>query len=163
MKQALNLGCGSDIRTSDGETTWTNVDLWAPKADLAFDLFRFPWPTHLVKLFYYDHVLAQDIVEHIPHTVFTIDDRPCAKDGFFLFFEELWRCLKPGGTVELRFPSFNSLNNWRDPTHTRRILRENFELFFTPGLRDYQTHARFEIVSWTERDDENVVAILRKV
>src|SRR3990167_6363738 len=84
----LNLGCGSDIR--DG---YINVDARTlPGVNLVYDLMNLPWPFDDGSC---DEVLMLDFFEHIPH----------AKNGAVL--DEVWRVLRPGGTVTIQVPDFD--------------------------------------------------------
>lgn len=78
--------------------------------------------------------MAYDILEHLPDTVKTM--------------EEIWRILKPGGTVEIQVPYWNSMEMITDPTHKRFFNEHTFEFFDIASKRhqkrSYYTSARFE-------------------
>ena len=87
MGLKLNLGCARDIRPhSDG---WINADLnRGPGADICFDAGKvWPFPAN-----YLSHIHASHILEHIEKKHLTT----CMKEAN--------RCLKPGGTFEIRVP-----------------------------------------------------------
>lgn len=92
----LNLGSGTDVRQG-----CVNVDLtdaWG--ADVVHDLDEAPWPFPDES---FDHVLALDVMEHLR--------RPLQA------FEESWRVLRPGGTINVRVPHWLSPDYRRDLTH----------------------------------------------
>lgn len=77
---------------------------------IVFDLdtLPYPWPSD-----YFDEIHAYDVLEH------------CGSQGdwkfFFWQFNELWRCLKPGGKFIFSVPSPISPWVWGDPGHKRMI------------------------------------------
>jgi predicted SAM-dependent methyltransferase len=81
----LNLGCGQDIRpVADG---WVNVDMFpGPGVNMVMDISK-PLPFETGSA---DHVRVSHILEHILAWESTL--------------EEIYRVLKPGGTVEVRVP-----------------------------------------------------------
>ncbi len=138
----LNLGCGKVSK----EGYW-NVDIKKlDGVDEAVDLFTFPWPWPDNT---FDEVYASHLVEHIPHLVRKINpalseyDRNYFKnvegripeaflepvwdiDGFFVFFQEVYRVLKPEGKAVITVPYAKSTGAFQDPTHTRYINEVTF-------------------------------------
>jgi len=91
----LNLGCGRDIR--DG---FVNVDWHKHEGvDRQVDLFKYPWTELDQYVGKVEHIVANHIIEHIPHTarlnqyLFNADKLPPYVDGFFHFFYECWKLL----------------------------------------------------------------------
>lgn len=79
----LHLGCG--LTRLPG---WVNVDLFATKADIVWDLRKgVPLPDGSVSAIFHEHML-----EHLP-----------LRDGF-AFSLECYRVLKPGGTLRIGVP-----------------------------------------------------------
>ena len=126
------------------EPGWVNVDKFAmPGVQEAVDLFRFPWvrssngnPFADSSV---DEIWCSHLVEHVPHQVRLAAGLPAALareytplvenlDGFFVFFYECWRLLKPDGVLHLRCPYGHSIAGMTDPSHTR---------YLTPGTFTY--------------------------
>jgi SAM-dependent methyltransferase len=124
------------------EPGWCNVDKHAaPGVQEQINLFRFPWirssngsPFNDSSV---DYIWAAHLAEHIPHEVKAARGLPgvLAKqyeamvldlDGFFVFFAECWRVLKPGGLMHVRFPYATSYPSLNDPTHTRYLTPGSF-------------------------------------
>jgi len=103
----LNLASGNDYRAG-----WDNADLYAPRADVRFNLEKLPWPFAEQA---YDYVLADQIVEHLP-------DRIGAQDGLLAVLGEIHRVLKPGGRVYIGVPHAVDPETWRNPTHLRAFV-----------------------------------------
>lgn len=127
-KERLHLGCGHVIKEG-----WLNHDLVAlPGVDVAHDLRIFPWPFENGQ---FVEVFADNVIEHLPDTVRTM--------------EEIYRITRPGGSVFIGVPYWNSLEAWGDPTHKKVFTEEMFD-FFDPTTwmgkqREYYTVARFKI------------------
>lgn len=107
----LDLGCGQNKH--DG---YHGVDIADDSAaDTKFDLFageRWPFADASVS-----HAVASHLVEHIPHY------RPeyGGRDGWFVFFDELYRVCVDGAEVTIHHPyALNERAFW-DPTHTRYV------------------------------------------
>jgi len=84
----LNLGCGGDIKEG-----YVNVDQRElAGVDVTCDLLKMPWPWADESV---DEVLMLDFFEHVPYV----------KNGAVL--DEVWRILKPGGTVTIQVPDFD--------------------------------------------------------
>lgn len=77
--------------------------------DMVYDLEKFPWPIPDNSV---DAAVSSHYVEH-------------TKD-IISFMNEVYRILKPGGTILLRAPYYNSSRAWQDPTHTRVISEATF-------------------------------------
>jgi len=158
----LNLGCGADYRESNDETRWLNVDI-SPniRTDQIVDGFKVPYPFEDQQ---FDGVLAQDFLEHVPHTIFDKDFRPIPVDGFILVLDEIWRILKPNGILEARCPSPNVyFNCFADPTHQRVVFPQSFEWYFTTkGPFSFYTNLHWEYVGFTDTPEGNLIHQLRK-
>ena len=69
-------------------------------------------------------------------------------DGWFMFFGECWRILKPGGRVHVVAPWGMSVGGLTDPTHTRAIMLGSFEYLKRPEATatfDYEVPCNFEL------------------
>lgn len=133
----------------DDTVQWDNYDkvasprinerLRAGAALKQLDLFRYPWdiPDNT-----YDILWLSHIAEHIPHkpelhgSAFISNGKSLAEtmyfdefDGWFLFFGECWRILKPGGKMCVLAPYGASIAGMSDPTHTRYLTPGSFGYF----------------------------------
>jgi SAM-dependent methyltransferase len=111
----LNLGCGTDIRT-----TFINLDR-SPLAgvDVVHDLAQLPLPFPAGR---FNRIVCQDVLEHV-------DIVPTIR--------ELHRILAPGGILEIRVPHFTCANAYGDPTHLRAFSVETFNFFCAGSSRGY--------------------------
>jgi hypothetical protein len=138
---------------------WHNVDRnMLPGVDEAVDTFSYPWPWPDNS---FDGALAAHIVEHIPHearipalggdpygallncgpywaqnvTVWRKRAEYLAglQDGWFVWFSELYRVLKPGALAHILVPHGHSDGALGDPTHTRYVLPHTFGYFDADG------------------------------
>jgi hypothetical protein len=133
----LDIAAGRNKR--DG---YVGIDLESG-SDIVWDLFQFPWP---IKTGSVVEVNVSHFVEHIPHY------RPewGARDGWFLFWEEVHRITKKGALVHIVHPYVMSARAFWDPTHVRFIHEMCW--YYTDrtwreanGLGHY-TDADFEVV-----------------
>jgi SAM-dependent methyltransferase len=85
--------------------------------DIVHDLTVAPWPFEDGSV---DEVVSNHFVEHL--------------DGEqqMLFFNELWRILKVGGTARIVTPNGWHSRAWQDPTHKRPIVPEVFYYYNRP-------------------------------
>lgn len=157
----VNLGCGTVVlRPSDG---WVNADKYdLPGVDITtFDLFRFPWPGLADSSF--EYAIASHIVEHIPHEVMetwatyepdskvieSTTDRKAELDGFFRFYQEVWRILKHDAIITTIVPYGMSTSAMQDPTHTRYVMPQTFT-YLTPVDKDnFDYHLPFKF-EWAQ-------------
>ena len=146
----LNLGAGKVKKEGFLSVDSRRLD----QTDIVCDLFVVPWPwadnsvdalyaSHLVE--HIPHILRrQGPIDHkypiiseynmrtLEHDCILLGcTRPQPEpiwdeDGFFVFFREAWRVLKPGGTFELLGPYGRSVGADQDPTHTRAITEITF-------------------------------------
>lgn len=146
------------------EPGWVNVDrVDGPSIGEVVDLFAFPWvrssngnPWNDNSV---DEIYASHIVEHIPHQVRVLSGLPGPwaneyrsmvgrLDGWFMFFYECWRLLKPGGLMHIVTPFGLSAAGMTDPSHTRLILPGSFQ-YLKPAQEaapfDYQVPCNFEV------------------
>ncbi len=104
----LNLGCGNDIRKG-----WTNLDMYKHDGvDVVHNLEKYPYP---FKDNQFELILADNVLEHLDDTI-----------GIM---KELYRILRPGGKVILKFPYYQHPNAWVDPTHKKCLTVGTFEYF----------------------------------
>lgn len=124
----LRLGCGGDPAPG-----WINHDLVPlSNVDVVHDLNEYPWPWKDNSI---DEVHMKDVLEHLPDTIATM--------------EELYRITKPGSSIYIAVPYWNSWEAITDPTHVRQFNEFSFN-FFDPTKeqcreRPYYTRARFRI------------------
>jgi len=178
-KRGINLGCGTVIMPcprpkhhrlipewlyTDPDIAWDNADWNAlPGVNKVLDLFDYPW--HDLETGVYDYAVASHIVEHIPHHIvwegqFT-PRHPEYQDGWFAWFSELRRIMKPGGEVWLLAPYGFSNSGVSDPTHTRYITLATFGYFSGPGPDTpflYRSNGQWEIdierdIWWMAHED----------
>lgn len=88
---------GSDFR----------VDLFGPNA----------WPFEDGSV---EEVWSSHLVEHIPHGDYR------EPDGFYRFFNEVWRICETGARVTIVHPYAKSQRAFKDPTHRRFITEETW-------------------------------------
>lgn len=110
---ALNLGCGTDIRAG-----FVNLDVaQLPGVDVVFDLSSgAPLPFEAGR---FGHIVAKDILEHL--------DPP-------VVLRELHRILRPGGTLEVTSPHFTSRALPLDPTHKTGFSIDTLRFFVAGDL-----------------------------
>jgi len=147
----LNLGCGNihfPTARDSGESRpysyampescydaddWVNVDMMPGKAvDQVVDLFDLPWPWEDNSV---DEIWASHLCEHIPHDlpvngVVSDNLKKCLKiDGWYAFFYEVWRVLKPDASIWVMVPYAFSRGAMAEPTHRRYLVPESFTYF----------------------------------
>ena len=170
----LNLGCGRALLPTNGSnpyTThltqylppsaytekWVNVDkVLLSGIDEVCDLFAYPWVRGNGNPWSddsADEIWASHLIEHIPHEAKLIPgaDRTLKKaaqiDGWFAWFYEAWRILKPDGLLHLVIPWPMGRPGMADPTHRRYVHPGAFS-YFSPNPDapfDYQIPIRFEL------------------
>jgi SAM-dependent methyltransferase len=74
-----------------------------------------------------DYFRAHDIIEHLPDKIFTLN--------------ELHRCLKPDGSVEIFVPVVQGVGAYCDPTHVSYWSRKSFD-YFLSGTAEHNRFAR---------------------
>jgi hypothetical protein len=105
----LNIGCADALIEG-----FTNVDK-VPLPGVQVADLREPWPWHDDTV---DYVRAWDIIEHLPDKIFTMN--------------EIWRVLRPDGTVEIAVPTTDGTGAFQDPTHVSFWNRRSF-LYYEAG------------------------------
>lgn len=114
--QNLNLGCGHDIREGwlnyDMNPTDESVIMWRAGFGLC-NANRETLSNESV-----EKIICSHMIEHIPHDV--------NQSIWFGFWEECWRVLAVGKTMEIVCPHGDSVWAWADPGHVRSIYPETF-------------------------------------
>ena len=124
----LNLGAGNDSRSG-----YVNHDIQQLEGiQIVHDLNSYPWPWEDNSIQY---ILAIDVIEHLVDVTKTM--------------EEIYRILKPGDSVEIRVPYWNSWCAHADPTHKHTFHELTFRYFDIESPfyqeRKYYTNAKFII------------------
>lgn len=145
---------------------WTNVDrINGPNINEVINLWRLPWVKSDGRPWAdnsFDFVWMSHIIEHIPHDIRInpnahVIDGYLTKlaqqdgDGWWGWFYEVWRILKPGGQMHIITPYAFSIGAMGDPTHTRYIMPSSFG-YFAPNDNapfDYDLPYRFKQVPST--------------
>lgn len=100
-RQCLNVGSGGDYRKSDAESRWINCDLSpAVVCDVRIPSRLLPGRYPI----FFDHIEANDILEHIPYS----------EDNQSEWIDALraWiYCLKNGGTIRVQVPDIGAIMN----------------------------------------------------
>ncbi|MCY7387795.1 MAG: class I SAM-dependent methyltransferase, partial [Burkholderiales bacterium] len=94
----LDLGCG--LKKQEGHVGVDSLSL--PGVDVVADLRVAPWPWPDGSV---DRVFSAHFVEHL-----TAAER-------IIFFNEVWRVLKPGAEAEIITPDWSHASAYGDPTH----------------------------------------------
>ena len=134
----LDIACGQNKQAG-----FKGIDI-AGNADIVHDLNEIPWP---IKTSSVQEAFCSHYVEHIPHMQPEWD-----RDGWWRFFDELYRVMKNGATVEIIHPYAMSARAFWDPTHTRYIHEMTWH-YLNPewreanGLDHYPVACDFEIVT----------------
>jgi len=129
--RVLDLGCGT--RKADGAV---GVDVTrGSAADAVADITQ----THLpFQDCVFDRVVIKHILEHVPQVPRLMD--------------EIWRVLRPGGTVEGETPHYSSSASYSDPTHCHHFGIQTIDFLSTaPAERARGQRVR---LSWLYRRDE---------
>ena len=165
-KRGVNLGCGHvilpcarpthhelipDFLYRSPDIKWDNVD-WNTGEGVSHvvDLFDYPWdlPDDT-----YDYAIAAHIVEHIPHHIVErgafMARHQQYQDGWFYWFSELNRVLKPGGRAFVLAPYAWSNGGISDPTHTRYVTPASFNYLVRNDESPFEYR---QTARWTEID-----------
>ena len=143
----LYLACGMD-RIEGHHHVDVNV---ACKPEQVWDLLdlsrRWPWQN-------VSHIELRHFIEHIPHG-------DGGKDHFIRFFERCWYVLRPNGTMSIRWPWYQSIGAFSDPTHRRFITPLTFHYLSRAWLKNrkiehYDMLCDFEVTSNTGTGGQNI-------
>lgn len=74
-----------------------------------------------------DRAVAIHVIEHI--------GKQGETEAWFYFWEELYRVLKPEGTLQFESPFWSGVWAWGDPSHTRVLSPEAFYFFSQDNYR----------------------------
>lgn len=133
----LEIACGQNKQAG-----FKGIDI-AGDADIVHDLNEFPWP---IKTGSVEEVFCAHYVEHIPHY------RPgWDRDGWWLFFDELYRVMKKDATAQFIHPYVKHERAFWDPTHVR-FIHETTWYYLSREWREanrldhYKVACNFEVV-----------------
>jgi SAM-dependent methyltransferase len=106
-KTILHMGCG-ETRVENA----VNVDYIKTDAtDVVFNLETVPWDWAPDEFF--EHIEAVDIIEHFVHVIPVIN--------------EMYRVLKPGGTIHIHTTHWQTPNSFTDPSHFHYFTEHSFD------------------------------------
>lgn len=94
----LQLGTGND---PIGGAVNHDLHKHAPHIDVAHDLNLIPWPWADES---FDHIVARAVLEHL-------------RVNLIESMNECWRILRPGGSIFVKLPHWQSDISYQDPTH----------------------------------------------
>ncbi len=134
----LDVACGQNKQVG-----FTGIDI-AGDADIVHNLNVIPWP---IKTSSVESVFCSHYVEHIPH-----HREGWERDGWWMFFDELWRVMKDGAQAEFIHPYVRSDRAFWDPTHVRFIHEVTWHYLDrnwreVQGLDHYPVKCDFEVVT----------------
>lgn len=109
----LHLGCGRKPRMTSDMVTLDADPTLMPDVVCTLGVDPLPFVDDSV-----DQAIAIHVLEHI--------GRQGDTTGWFQFWEELYRVLKPNGTLTVESPLYSSVWAWADPSHTRALSPESF-------------------------------------
>lgn len=170
MKE-LVLGCGRSRKKSiygNDEDPVFSPDTITVDINPAFnptivhDLNHFPWPFEDNT---FDVIHAYHVLEHL--------GRQGDHKHFFDTFYEIWRILKPDGTLRAIVPRFNSVWTWGDPGHTR-VINQGSLTFISKkeidrnrkkmtAMTEYDFRGDFDIIQMTNTDKDNLAFVLKAI
>lgn len=139
----LDIGCGSAKK--DG---FIGMDIMPfPCVDIVHNLDTAPWPIQDNSI---DLVVSSHVIEHV--------------DSVITFMSEIYRVLKKGGRVVIRYPHYSHRNTFRDPTHKRYLTLESLDYFTEgTGLCGMYTDFAFKQISKTISINNEIGYILGKM
>jgi SAM-dependent methyltransferase len=142
----LDIGCGEHKFAPD----WVGMDLVPyPGVDIIQDFNKHPWnlPDECVSTALCSHVL-----EHIPKVAL----RPDCSTWFPLveFMDEIWRIMKPDGTIAFAVPHAHSDGYIQDPTHCSQI-NEALWYYFDPLSHDGYFYQYYRPKPWKIKTNEH--------
>ena len=144
----LDLGCGDNkinaesviqnaIVPQGSNVEVVGVDFYSDSADVKWDLRKAPYPFEDESI---DGAFSNHFLEHL-----TGEER-------IIFFNEMYRILKPGARMRLVHPYYKSSRAVQDPTHKFPSICEESYLYWDKQWRDanklghYLGNCDFEVV-----------------
>jgi SAM-dependent methyltransferase len=152
MTISLDLGCGTNPRNPFNADEVHGFDLRSG-IDLAIE--PIPYDDNSV-----DYISAYDFLEHIPRVIY-LDRKP--RFAFVELMNEIYRVLKPDGSLYSFTPAYPHSPAFRDPTHVNIITEETFPMYFAGGClaKMYGFKGKFH-VEHQEWSPPHLITILRK-
>ena len=122
----LNLGCGTDIKNG-----YVNLDIMPGKeVDVVHDVNKFPYP---FPKNHFDEIYASHILEHV--------------DDVMKVMAEIYRILKPNGTIEVKVPYYSSAGAFQDITHKHFFAEDTIKYYLVQNA--YKGKFKYELVKQT--------------
>jgi SAM-dependent methyltransferase len=115
------------------------IDPYSPLPDVKkIDLYQYPWPIDSESV---DYFRASHFLEHIP--------------DWDAHFNEIYRCLKPGGVYEIIVPYYWNSRWAQDPDHKQAIVPERFKYLVQEWrkinkIAHYGASVNFDVIGYFE-------------
>ncbi len=128
----LDVGCGKKkyVSVHPADTVVGMDGSRRADSDVLHNLENLPWPFADNE---FDLVIARHILEHLSDLIATM--------------EEIWRVVRPGGSVKITVPYFSFPGAFQDPTHRRFFTLRTLDYFLEGVEFNYYSPARFELIS----------------
>lgn len=127
LERKLDVGVGSQAHGGDD---WVTLDIVATfRPTVMGDAHRLPFADDAFRA-----IKAHHVLEHIPRDYFVFHWRGEAsyieaRKGLVDVMNEIWRVLKPGGSVWIEVPLFPTEEAIADPTHGSFLTSGTFSYF----------------------------------
>ncbi len=133
--RVLDVGCGAkrDPRAQEGLDQFPSKDV-----TILHDATQIPWP---IADGTYDMVVSHQFLEHIPQR---------SDNGvnlIFRIFDEFWRVLKPGGTLQFDTPHADGWDANNDMTHQRLFTPWSFKDLWDMSKNPLYPRKRWDFVA----------------
>jgi len=145
----LDIGCGGQKFAPD----WVGMDAAElPGVDVVHNLLDipYPFPDESVSTAIMSHVL-----EHIPKvSVIYKDGKLTTITPLLMVMDEIWRIMKPDGSIAIAVPHGMSGGFMQDPTHASQI-NESMWYYFDPLALDGYLYKYCRPKPWRLKTHEN--------
>lgn len=128
MPDILNLGCGNRPVDNAVNHDWVKH---SPHVHIAHDLNVMPWPWADGS---FDIILAWAVLEHL-------------KQDLIVSINECWRIARPGATLDIKLPIWNSEQAHDDPTHRWFATLQTMN-YFDPSTFQGQNYGFYTPYKW---------------
>lgn len=126
-KRILNLGCGKTRIPNSIGVDRIKIDRYV---DVVWDLNKTPYP---FKKNNFEKIYIYHVLEHLNDPL--------------VVFKEVYRLLRPAGSVYLKVPHFSSMGAFTDLTHIRPFGYLSFDCLEKSNYQNYYSDIGFKIIA----------------